>query len=369
MKITYIIPTLGKGGAEDIIVTLANNTAITNNVRLLILKSTTEDAYNTKRLSKKIDVKFLLNRNDNIEKKYDIFLIIWFGIIHYFKGSEYSRDIIHVNLTMGSMLGSIWQIMSIVLRHKPMVIETFHTNLHLLPLSRKIIFILGWNLRNYLVYEIHEAEKEKISRYIFNKKKLVYIPFSADSHLKGDEMVFSSSINKDKFSLLSVSRMRLFEKRIGVMIETLELLVCKYKKEISLVLAGDGQDMQNIKKIVSNKRLSNYVEFLGYIDNPEKTMLNADMYICAMVGNDPGISGLQAAQLSIPVIGVQTIPEMKSDPIKSFNDPAVLAEEINDYINNPNKRIKYGKDCADYVKDKFSVEKMLSSYGQLYDRA
>ena len=144
MKITYVIPTLGKGGAEDVIITLANSLAIDNDIKVVVLRNVAEDRYNVSRIDEKVAVSFLFDREDYGSTNGSILTsleTVLSGVAYYFKAKVYRSDIIHVNLTMGSLLGSIFQLLSLVLRHKPTYVETFHTNLHLLPLSRRLIFI------------------------------------------------------------------------------------------------------------------------------------------------------------------------------------------------------------------------------------
>lgn len=372
MKITYVIPSLGKGGAEDVILTLANGLCQNNDVRVLILRNVADDQYNISRLSEDVEIRYLYDPSvpcgSAEESMFHSFGIIRRGVIAYFKGREYARDVIHLNLTMGSVLGTIWKTISVLLRHKPKYLETFHTNLHLLPISRKIIFSIGWNLRDRLVYEIHEDEKSKILKYLINKTKLSYIPFSAQTHLDSTHDVDRKDVclKHEPFVILTVSRMRLFEKKIAEMVEALDILRDRYNRKVRLVLAGDGKDLSAIKEMVAARGLSDYVEFMGYVDKPELVMLSADIYLCAMVGDDPGISGLQAGQLGIPVVGVQTLRGFQSKPIISCDNSSELAGVIESFISDTNYKVDYSQTVKNHIDDKFSVEQMIRSYESLY---
>tara|TARA_B100000780_G_C21123677_1_gene455470 strand:+ start:1738 stop:2862 length:1125 start_codon:yes stop_codon:yes gene_type:complete len=371
MKITYVIPTLGKGGAEDLIVTLANKLVRDNDVKVLILRNVAEDDYNISRLDTKVEVSFLYDRKNIGSTEGSVVTsleTILRGIIYYFKAREYHSDIIHLNLTMGSVLGSVWQLLSFIMRHKLTYIETFHTNLHLLPLSRRLIFYFGFNLRSKLVYQIHEPDKSKITKYLLNKNKLSFIGFGVESHIQKSEFKDqNNSQNSDKiFTLLTVGRMRLFEKRIGVMIETLAILIKTHKKNVNLVLGGDGKDMAEIKDLVHKAGLQKSVKFLGYVDNPEKVMLSADLYLCAMVGDETGVSGVQAGQLKLPIIGIQTIPEYESAPIIAYDDPSDLAGAITKFIDDPIYSSEYAALGQKYIEKRFSADTMVNEYRLLY---
>ncbi len=51
-----MIPTLGKGGAEDIIISMANNFCKKYEVTIFILRREEDDKYNISRLSKRVNI-------------------------------------------------------------------------------------------------------------------------------------------------------------------------------------------------------------------------------------------------------------------------------------------------------------------------
>ena len=218
------------------------------------------------------------------------------------------------------------------------------------------------------MHEIHESDKSKIQKFILNKAKLTFIGFGVRTHLRG--ALYKNKINPNRekgvFTLLTVSRMRLFEKRIEVMIETLEILLKQYKKNVELVLAGDGKDMLEIQNLVNDRRLQENVTFLGFVDNPEKVMMSADLYLCAMVGDETGVSGVQAGQSKIPVVGIQTVHGYESDTVKAYSDPSDLAEAIATFIDDPISLSEYASLGQQYFEQRFSAETMINKYKQLY---
>lgn len=365
-KVLLAIPTLGKGGAEDIVVNLANSLVDTYDVRLLVLKRVDEDEYNYSRLSKYIHIDSL---NEQGEYLNSLKMIIR-SMSYYYRRKVWAYDIVHCNLTMASLVTSFWQVLSFLRKRRPKFIETFHTNFHLLPLSRVVIFVLGWNLRDYLVYEIHEEEKVKIEKFLLNKTKLKYIPFSASPHrdeVKVDDSKMYSNFDSNKINLLTVSRIRLFEKKIGFMIEVIKSLRNEFGHNCHLTLAGDGKDTEEVEVIIKTNNLQEHVTLTGYVDNPERYMKHADFYMCATVGEDPGISGIQAVQMYLPLIGVQTVEGYIASHLKSFENPKDAAKFISFLINNPDETEQYVKRTQIYISGKFDHARMVESYKKLYD--
>ena len=60
MKILYVAPHLGKGGAEDVLVNLVSYFSKEANVTLFMFNRTVEDSYNVSRLNKKVNIESLL---------------------------------------------------------------------------------------------------------------------------------------------------------------------------------------------------------------------------------------------------------------------------------------------------------------------
>ena len=372
MKILYMIPTMGKGGAEDIIISLSNNLSADFKVTIFLLRRCEDDEYNISRISNNVDLILLddycKNKFLNNIKLISFIYKTYIAIKLFFVKKFFQFDVIHTNLTLSSILASFYQLISIILPFKKFkrtkYLETFHTNFHLLNYLQLIIFILGWNLRHKLIYEINEPEKHKIKKVLINKKKLVYIPFSAEEHSKNREKSFIS-FPLQNYKLITVSRMRLFEKKIDTMLETLSILRKDFDLPFELILAGDGKDLHLIKDMAEKLGLIDYVKFPGYVDFPQEFMHSGDIYMCAMVGDDPGISGIQACQQKIPLIGIQTLKNYASSPIFSSNIPEQIASKINNLVTKQDLN-EYAESCMTFVNKKFSVNNMINKYKDLY---
>ena len=90
--------------------------------------------------------------------------------------------------------------------------------------------------------------------------------------------------------------------------------------------------------MVATKGLSDRVQFLGYVDNPE---------------------------LGTPILVIQTVPRFLSNPIIPSDSSCEEDEEIENLINNIISRIDYSMALKNYVNEKFFVEQMLVSYKSL----
>ena len=375
-NLIYYIPTLGKGGAEDIVINLSASFTEKFNVIIIVARRTEGDDYNFSRIDEKIKLEVVYDRAIEkciIFKKAPTLKILYKSIGLYFKYGFKESAILHVNLTLGSIVGNLWKILSYFSRSDLSVIETFHTNMHLLPLSRKVIFVLGWRFRDVLVYEIDEREKVIIERFSPRRLNLVYIPFAALPVPPRGVAKRSIRRHPNSILLLTVSRLRIFEKRIDSIIEVLKNILARdqvvHHRRFELVLAGDGPDRAEVERIISQENLQDNVSVLGFVDDPELYMQQADFYLCAFVGEDPGISGLQATMMGATVLGVQTVPGYESVTFKTSGQSSELCEMILEFVDSPQEAARYREVTQHHVNRKFGFGDMIARYDALYEES
>jgi glycogen synthase len=383
MKILYISPQLGKGGAEDILVNLSNNFSKDNEVTLFLFLRYKEDKYNVSRLSEKVIIKSLfentLSSSSIINKILKMILYVFSPLISiylYMYLKMYKFDIIHINMTISSFYLPFFKLFSkFLLNKRTKFVETFHTNWHLLKRFNKIIFPISWSLVDHIIYEIGEHEINNIKKYSF-AKNISFIPFGVPSKEKINDLVINNFcekyINYDTtkiMTLMTISRLRFFEKRIDVMLEITKKLIDKEFKDFKFVICGDGEDRDKIEKTIIELGISDYVILTGYVDNPQQLVNISDIFIVAMVGNSTGIAGLQAGMASKPIVGIQTLDNYNSFDNSIFSSSSVdeLANKIISLNESKNYKI-YEEQVFNYVSKTFDISNFYKNYKNLYKK-
>lgn len=381
MKILYISPQLGKGGAEDILVNLSNHFSKDNEVTLFLFLRYNEDKYNISRLNKNVIIKSLFENNlssgSMINKIFKIILYIFSPIISvylYVYLKMYKFDIIHINMTLSSFYLPFFKLLSkLTLNKRIKFVETFHTNWHLLKRFNKIIFPISWSLVDHIIYEIGEHEINNIKKYSF-AKNISFIPFGVPSKEEVDKKIlndfYKKYINYDTsktITLMTISRLRFFEKRIDVMLEITKKLLDKGFKNFKFVICGDGEDRDKIEKFILKSNISDYVILTGYVDNPQQLVNVCDIFVVAMVGNFTGIAGLQAGMAVKPVVGIQTLDDYDSsnDSIFSSSNIDELANKIIS-LNESNDYKMYQEKVFDYISKIHDINYFYKNYKILY---
>jgi glycosyltransferase involved in cell wall biosynthesis len=73
-------------------------------------------------------------------------------------------------------------------------------------------------------------------------------------------------------------------------------------KEYKLVLAGDGPELEKVKKLASTLNLTTRVSFIGAVRNVERLMKSADVYVLPSLFEGFGLSAVEAAAVGLPVV-------------------------------------------------------------------
>lgn len=375
----YMIPHLNKGGAEDVVVNLVNGMVKEGNkVSLLVFTRGSDDGYNLSRVDSKVNVIFLFKKKfvfqsfkERLYNKMLYLLMPIFAMHIYFKHRVYEFNVVHANLTLASFYLPFLKLLSKLCRKKTIFVETFHTNWHLLKAFNKVIFSFSWSFSDVVVYEIGSEEDKYILKCSLCKN-VQKIPFAvpvAEESEHGFLNEFSSQFNisKRQFNIVTISRLRIFEKRFDIMLRALKLAKDKGLSDFKFIICGDGPDRAIIHNLISELNLDEQVVITGYVDKPQQIVKLADVFLVAMAENSTGIAGLQAAVAGIPCVGVQTASNYSSnaDVIFSSSEPQIIANKIIELVSKDNRE-KYGNECYEYVSSKFSLSRFVNDYNKLY---
>jgi glycosyltransferase involved in cell wall biosynthesis len=317
MKIIYLLPHLGKGGAEELICDLSNSMSNTHDVTLYLLYKTTESKNKLDRLNAKISIKYLINYELNFLSKARLMLLIMSYLTApivclyvFLREKFWTYEIIHVNLTQPSFYMIFFKIMSIIINSKSVYVQTCHTNYHLLKGVSKYINICSWYFNDVFIYELYESDAFNFERFM-QRSKINYFPFgycNNQTPIKNYSLI-SELTGKDVSLVkifMTISRVRFSDKKIDIMLKAMYEYK-KINKNFLFIIGGDGEDMIAAKKMSSDLNLDDNVIFLGFVDNVSELSVLADVYLVAVVGEHSGVSGMQAISNNIPLVGIQTV--------------------------------------------------------------
>jgi len=195
-----------------------------------------------------------------------------------------------------------------------------------------------------------------------------------------DKFIHESTISKVKNIIgnsnpviLTLARL---ENRKGhkIILDALSSLKIKYPNFL-YIIAGDGPNKENIKSHVKKLNLDKNVSFLGWITEPEKSVIlkNSDLFVMTPHLDKESVEGfgmvfIDAAFHGLATLGTDTggIPDAiidgKTGLIAKTSDLKDIAAKIDDLLSNEEKRQSLGKAGQENVKEKFTWKNKVVEY-------
>jgi len=250
-----------------------------------------------------------------------------------------------------------------------LMIDTFHLKKKRIINSYKGVYkiIANSNYTKDLMQASLKIERSKIQ--IIHPGIDVYREFISNQE---KEYVNQIICNK-KPVITTLARV---EKRKGhkYIVNAINELRDEYPNLIYLI-AGKGPYLENIKNIVKKLNLNNQVIFLGWITEPEKSLIlkNSDIFAMTPIRSGESVEGFGMAFIDAAFHGVASIGSDNGgirDAIidgetglicKSANQVEITSN-LKKLIKNKKLRNKLGKNGKKFAEEKFSWSKKIHEY-------
>lgn len=173
---------------------------------------------------------------------------------------------------------------------------------------------------------------------------------------------------EDRFVILVVAQL-VDWKGIDVVLRALNRLPLR----VVAWIVGDGPDARRLTELCKTLNLEARVRFFGYQVDVSRYMQAADCLVCPTIWAEAaGLVILEGLACQLPVIAsaVGGIPEFVEDRRTGFlfppGDDAQLAERIRCLESDPEACRRMGLEARSAMVERFSAEKRLSEYLDLY---
>lgn len=163
-------------------------------------------------------------------------------------------------------------------------------------------------------------------------------------------------------------------KGVDVAIEALSRISPEFSKhKVSLVyfIIGDGDQREEIEKLIHRRRLDSVVFLVGYIPEARKYLSAFDIYL--LPSRKEGLPGvvLEAGKAGIPVIatpvgGVPEVIENGQNGIITPPNPQSIGDAILNLAKDTAKRVELSKNLKEKLESKFSGDEMIIRTIRLY---
>lgn len=355
-KIAFFISEICRGGAERVLVNLANNFAKNGDEIFFITTKRVPMEYSLcdsiQRIS--IDEKIELSTNKilkviqeirfirNICNKKDIDILISFMANNNFK-------------SVIACLGVCKTLIS-VRNYPPKEYYNF-----LLKLCAKLIYPFADG------YVFQTTEEAKFFPKFYRKKsEIIYNPVSS--------RFFNKSIHvEEREGIVAVGRLE-EQKNYKMLVASYGMLAQKGIKE-KLYIYGDGSQRHDLEKIISEKGLGDYIFLKGKVSNVEDVVKKAKLFVMTSIYEGMPNALMEAMALGVPVVCTNCLGggprELIKDGENGFlvnrNDSKDFAEKMYTVIKSLDIQKKFSKN-AKKTSVRFKDENVMCQWKELVNK-
>ncbi len=349
-KIIHIIPTLGLGGAERLIVDLADRLDRERyELEVIALKRLGYFGLDLKRLE--VPFSFLGQRHG-----LNIFSLI--KLIRMIKDKQ--PDIVHTHLFGADFYG----IIAARLAGVPVVVSTEHNLNYAEGILKRWLKKLVYKLADKVI-AVSGAVSGYLEKQGIEKAKIAVI----HNGVKLERFLYDRQFKPG--SSLQIGSVGRLSPQKGYL-DLVRAIALMENRGITCQIAGEGEQEEALKKEIARLNLQDRVKLVGPVKDVAAFMKRLDLFVLPSHWEGFGLVVVEAGLTQLPVIStdVDGIREIITDRITGLvvapGHPEILAQQINYLSQHLEERIKLGLNLQKRVIGNFSIEKMVKSYEKLY---
>lgn len=301
-KVLFFINTLGTGGAEHVLVDIANkldskkfDITIKTIYDINVYKNEINDNI-------KVESYYHSKKNKLIDKV--------FKKILYLKIKKYSSDKLYkmmiknkYDIEIAFLEGLPTKIISGSDNVKSKKIAWVHCDFEINKDSDFFFNSEEEQLQTYKkfdeIYCVSNKAKESFVKRFFIDKNIYTLYNIVDKNKilkKAQEKVELSN----DFNIITVGRLTK-QKGFIRLIESYANIINKLNVKTHLYIIGDGEEKEAIEKKIKERKMEPFVSLLGNQSNPYKYMKNCDLYVCSSYSEGYPLTIVEALTLHLPV--------------------------------------------------------------------
>lgn len=367
-KILFLIPTLDKGGAENVLINLVNNL---NTHKYDITVQTLFDQNSQKAvLNKEIYYKSFLTKQFKgnskllslfpagllyrliVKDKYDI-------VISYLEGPT-------AHIVAGCPFSNSRKIawIHVELSNERLFKTGFAT------LEKAVTAYKNYDRIVYVAKTV-KTQFEKTANYLFPQGEVLYNTVASNTIIsKSKEQVDDVVFYRDELNVVSVGRI--------IPMKGYDRLVRVHKRLIErginhkVYIIGEGGQQADLESYIKENHLKDSFIFVGFRDNPYKYVANADLFVCS--SRREGFSTAVTESLIIGTPVLSTNCSGAYELLGEKNEYGIVTDNSEEGIYQGMKKILTNKELLEHYKDKaimrgkmFSIEKTVAAVEKMLD--
>lgn len=161
----------------------------------------------------------------------------------------------------------------------------------------------------------------------------------------------SCSYKKEKFCIIGAGRLT-SQKNFSLLIEVAKILR-ERDLQFEIIILGEGEERSKLQKEIFDKKLEEYINLMGYIENPYPYFLQADLFCMTSIAEGFPTVLVEAMALgcpfiSTPVAGTEELSAAGKCGIVTSYNPINIAEQIEYFILNSKNLEEMRNNCIHY---------------------
>jgi glycosyltransferase involved in cell wall biosynthesis len=373
VNIVHVVPAFTKGGAERVVVDLANAAVGKGDVVAIVAAFPVPDDLLLKDLRDEVEVRYVARTGRSILAAY-LRLLPWMV-----RNRRWlmSYDIVHCHLTFGSLFGAAAALLRATGgRNRPVIVETYHAVGMQIPKLHRAFHAALLRGRDAVVLMAEDTFWTRFLRrgargfttVILNGvRKDIARPSSAEATEYRD----SIGIPVGATVVGTVGRL-VPARRPDLLIEVFANVARMTDGTVHFLIAGEGSERAAIEAEIDRLGLQDRVHLPGLVLNPAVAFSAIDLYLTLNVGPVTGIAALEAATFGLPIVALQLREDYRpgdADWIWSSTDPGRLSERIVALIRDPEEARALAERQRRHVLACCTVDVMVDAYQDFYTTA
>ncbi|GAB4167774.1 MAG: hypothetical protein Kow00108_00390 [Calditrichia bacterium] len=357
MRILHIINSLEFGGAETVVINIANQLHSPKYQQSILSLS------NNNPLSKRIkkQVQFFA-----IQKQFKNKFHFYSELRSFFKDQKFDLIMIHGYGVAADLL-----IASALLKGTKFILMD-HGRVMNLPKSsiikRKIKILLYKRIQKFIAVS-NQIKNEMINEFGLESQKIEVIYNGIPDNFLNNKI--RSMENRDK-TILFVGRLAEV-KNVTTLLKALQLLI-EDSVMVKLILVGDGPLRNSLEQTAKDLNLGNNISFLGFKSDVRQYYEIADCFVLPSYYEGISIALLEAMAYGLPVIASnvggnkEIIKHNRNGYLFEPDDYKTLARYIHDILEKKEIAIKMANNNLADIRNNFVLSVIKEKYVNLFNR-
>lgn len=265
-------------------------------------------------------------------------------------------DIIHAHMA-GAAYGMPW-----ILTHKTKMVITPHTSPDKAFNKRTTAFIKALiRLKKVVVTAVSEENRLLIKEaYKLKDEQVKFVNNGVDLY---------RFYKKEHEGVTFINVGRQDENKNQKLILKLFARLCEERNDIKLILCGDGECHEALKRLAKDLAVADKVQFTGNVADTENYLSVADIYLQSSHREGLPLSIIEGMAACLPIISTDVggISDIVKDNgiLVADNDEEAYFNAMRSLCYDANLREKTGKISKVYTAD-FSSKKMAETYTEIF---